>query len=188
MLASLDLLWPRSSGANIIYSEVSSVNVREAKVEGGPRSRALSTRTDLKDLVQVIKDTATNVFILSLEDREPEPSPTRMVDKQLWQALKNGQMITFLIFDGDPVTGYLAGMDDETYFVLQPRGTEFFKKIIIQKHGTPQLEIHQDSTYHEAIPYFDEMEKIIAPFRTYVLHNHLGQQNRNGSRYARTQR
>lgn len=166
------------------------MNVRETKFEGIPRSRTLPTdHTDLKDLIQVIKDTAASVFVLEQSgDRDPEPSPTRMVDKQLWQALKNGQMITFLIFDGEPVTGYLAGMDDEAYFVLEPRGTEFFKKIIIQKHGTPQFEIHVDSTYHEDIPYFEEMEKIIAPFRTYVLHNHLGQQNRNGSRYVRTQR
>jgi hypothetical protein len=156
VLASLDLLWPRLSEATSIYPEVSSVNVREAKVERKPRSRTA--------------------------DLEPSLSPTRMVDKQLWQALKNGQLITFLIFDGDPVTGYLAGMDDETYFVLEPRKNEFFKKIFIKKYGNPMFEIHAEHSYTEDIPYFDEMEKIIAPFRTYVLHNHLGQQNRNGSR------
>jgi hypothetical protein len=109
-----------------------------------------------------------------------------MVDKQLWQALKNGQLITFLIFDGDPVTGYLAGMDDETYFVLQPRESHYFKKIFIQKHGNPMFEIHPENSYTEELPYFDEMERIIAPFRTYVLHNHLGQQNRNGKAQSRS--
>lgn len=109
-----------------------------------------------------------------------------MVDKQLWQALKNGQLITFLIFDGEPVTGYLAGMDDDTYFVLEPRGTSYFKKIFIKKHGNPMFEIHQENSYTEDIPYFDDMERIIAPYRTFVLHNHLGQQNRNSKPIPRS--
>ena len=164
--------------------------IRGAKDEAQPQPRTLSLgRDDLDEIIRTLKETGGNVFLMgNNEKRETIPSPTRMVDKQLWQALKNGQLITFLVFDGDPVTGYLAGMDDETYFVLQPQKNSFFKKIIIQKHGTPQMEIHQDQTYSEELPYFEEMERIIAPFRTYVLHNHLGQQARGAARPARTQR
>jgi hypothetical protein len=165
-----------------------------ASVNHGSKDEALRfipapslSRDDLDEIIHSLKETGASVFVMDNAEKQGSiPSPTRMVDKQLWQALKNGQLITFLIFDGEPVTGYLAGMDDETYFVLQPRKNELFKKVIIQKHGTPQFEIHPDQTYNEDLPYFDEMERIIAPFRTYVLHNHLGQQNKNSSRYART--
>lgn len=136
------------------------MNVREAKVDNAVKTRTV--------------------------DQNSPQSPTRMVDKQLWQALKNGQLITFLVFDGDPVTGYLAGMDDETYFVLEPQKNSFFKKKFIKKYGNPMFEIHPEHSYTEDIPFFEEMEKIIAPFRTYVLHNHLGQQSRNNGSRLRT--
>jgi hypothetical protein len=167
--------------------EVASVN-RGAKDEALRFIPAPSlSRGDLDEVVSSLKEAGLPVFVMeNAKEPDPIPSPTRMVDKQLWQALKNGQLITFLIFDGEPVTGYLAGMDDETYFVLEPRKNQLFKKVIIQKHGTPQFEIHPDQTYNEGIPYYEEMERIIAPFRTYVLHNHLGQQGKNTSRYART--
>jgi hypothetical protein len=148
----------------IPYSEVYSVYVREK--EGTLITTPQRTKASEQD----------------------SQSPSRMVDKQLWQTLKNGQLITFLVFDGEPVTGYLAGMDDEAYFVLEPRGDKFFRKIIIKKHGNPQFEIHRESTYSEELPWFEDMERIIAPYRTFILHNRLGQQNKSGTRPRNVQR
>lgn len=94
--------------------------------------------------------------------------------RQLGQTVRHGQKVTFLIFDGDPVTGYLAGMDDEHYFVLQPghdHGEDCFTKNLIRKHGSPHMTIHSNSTYNNE-PLREEMELIVGPFRTWVM-NHV---------------
>lgn len=95
--------------------------------------------------------------------------------KQLCQTVRSGQMITFLIFDGEPVQGYLAGLDDNSYFVLEPygHGRDRFRRKIIRLHGSPSFEIHSSSTYNEEESH-DEMEEIIRPFRAWVLKNIFG--------------
>lgn len=95
--------------------------------------------------------------------------------KQLCQTVRNGQMITFHIFDGDPVQGYLAGLDTDSYFVLEPygNGRDRFRRKIIRFYGSPTFEIHSLSTYDDEGCH-GEMEEIVRPFRAWVLKNIFG--------------
>ena len=106
--------------------------------------------------------------------RHDRPIPMSL--KQLCQTVRSGQLVTFLIFDGDPVTGYLAGIDDAAYFVLEPFGQEReqFNKKVITKSGSPMFQIHPEPTYKEESAH-DEMEEIIRPFRSWALSNVFGQ-------------
>lgn len=90
--------------------------------------------------------------------------------KQLCQTVRNGQQLTFWIFDGDEVTGYLAGLDGETCFVLEPYGAgrSDFRRKIIRFIGNPVFEIHPENTY-DGEPAHDEMEEIIRSFRAWVM-------------------
>lgn len=93
--------------------------------------------------------------------------PLDMSKKQLYNSVKNGQRITFRIFDSDDVTGYLAGIDESYFFVLEPEH-ESFKKKIIRHDGSPVFEIHEAHSYEEE-PAYTEMDEIIHKFRTWVM-------------------
>jgi hypothetical protein len=91
----------------------------------------------------------------------------RMSTRQLAQTVRYGRLVTFLIFDGDPITGYLGGMDEDSFLVLVP-GTKSYEKWVINRSGNPAYKLHDESSY-EGEPTRDAMEEIIAPFRGYVV-------------------
>jgi hypothetical protein len=96
-----------------------------------------------------------------------------MMEKQLYASVKMGRRITFHVFDGDDISGYLAGMDSERFFVLEPHNESFRHQFISRGAGTPVFQIH------EAVAGFrlededcrEEMDAIITPFRKWIVSN-----------------
>lgn len=105
-----------------------------------------------------------------------------MTERQLYASVPNGQIITFHVFDREqPVAGYLAGLDEERFFVLEPvgHGRTDFRKMFIDRRsgGSPAFEIHSDHRYR-AEPCRTEMDKIISPFRQWISINVMSQRDR----------
>lgn len=100
-----------------------------------------------------------------------------MTRRQLFQTVKSGQRITFSVFDADPVTGYLAGIDDDHFFVLEPQHDRGFHKKIIREGCCPVFLIHPEASYDDE-PEKEEMDVIIRPFRSWVLSQVYGQKPR----------
>lgn len=98
-----------------------------------------------------------------------------MTEKQLYATVMSGQRITFEVFDSDPVDGYLAGLDSERMFVLQPRLDGGFRKRLIARSLCPVFEVHSDKAYATE-PDRDDMDKIIGPFRQWVGINVMSRQ------------
>lgn len=100
-----------------------------------------------------------------------------MTEKQLFQSVIEGRKITFHVFDGDPVSGYLAGMDMERLFILEPTTDGFSQKFVSRAgNGTPVFEIHEKAVYSSEVCHL-EMEQIIAPFRGWISNNVRGRRN-----------
>lgn len=86
--------------------------------------------------------------------------------KQLAQTVRYGRRVTFLIFDGDPITGYLAGMDAKYFLVLSP-GHDGFERWVVSRAGNPAFRLHDEVTY-DTEPQRSAMEAIIGPFRGWI--------------------
>lgn len=96
-----------------------------------------------------------------------------MTERQLYASVVSGQKITFHVFDGDPIDGYLAGMDGERFFVLEPVGHEratFRKQFVDRRSGSPVFEIHSDRAYRDE-PAREAMDEIIGSFRKWISLN-----------------
>lgn len=90
-----------------------------------------------------------------------------MTSNKLAATVRQGQKISLHIFDVEEiVTGYLAGEDQECYFVLQPFH-DGFKKRLVRKSSNPMIELHDDKTFREE-NLFEEMEEIVRPFRNHL--------------------
>lgn len=100
----------------------------------------------------------------------PDRTMHRMSTKQLAGSVKDGVKVTLSIFDGDPVTGYLSGWDDDYFFVLEPApgSNEGFRKKLVQRATNTQIELHDQPTLAEE-PRYEDMVAIIYPFRTWVM-------------------
>jgi hypothetical protein len=94
-----------------------------------------------------------------------------MSDKQLSQTVKYGRKITFQVFDGEPVVGYLAGMDEHYFLVLIPQ-KDGFRKVCVARLGCPSFELHPEASYVNE-PHHDQMEEIIQPFRSWLVNRVL---------------
>jgi hypothetical protein len=96
---------------------------------------------------------------------------------QAARSVKLGQKVTAFVRHGDEdrVTGYLAGADDECWFILQPEvETERFRQILVSRRDAPVLEIHIERTYdQEPLRLRREMDRIVVHFRTWVSQNVL---------------
>jgi hypothetical protein len=109
-----------------------------------------------------------------------------MMERQLYASVKMGRRITFHVFDGDDISGYLAGMDSERFFVLEPYDGSFRHQFISRGAGTPVFQIHEavaglrleDENCRE------EMETIIIPFRKWIVSN-MSQRPEDESRPGR---
>jgi hypothetical protein len=94
---------------------------------------------------------------------------------QAARSVKLGQKVTAFVRHGDEdrVTGYLAGADDECWFILQP-DAERFRQILVNRRDAPVLEIHIERTYdQEPLRLRRDMERIVVHFRTWVNQNVL---------------
>jgi hypothetical protein len=104
--------------------------------------------------------------------RAGERQPDALLQSQVGASVKNGRKVTFDIFDADSVTGYVAGWDDTSWFVLEPTPTGV-KKRIVNKNCNPLITLHDEPTYGDEDLY-EEMERIIRPFRLRVLEDVFG--------------
>lgn len=92
-----------------------------------------------------------------------------MREKQLIASLRQGRACIWQILDEDPMEGYLAGWDDDTYLVLIPTlddydGHHIVSKILIPKQNLLYIQLRDDRTFREEAAY-EEMEKLVGPFR-----------------------
>jgi hypothetical protein len=102
----------------------------------------------------------------------PRVNSLSMTEKQLFQTVRKGQRITFRILDSEDVTGYLAGLDERMYFVLEPsadpNGT--FRRQFILRSMAPIFRVHPEPTFREELQHA-EMEDVLHGFRKWVLVN-----------------
>lgn len=110
-----------------------------------------------------------------------------MTEKHLARSVKNGCLVTFRVFDGDDVTGYVAGWDDDAYFVLVPMkrddGADIFERQLVRKITNPTLVLHDDPTFVDE-PCRGEMDSVLNAFRIYVVRNILNPEPPSRARKA----
>lgn len=100
--------------------------------------------------------------------------PKRKSVREIAQTVRYGRKVTFLVFDGDPIEGYVAGMDEDYFYVLAPNADgKGFRRWYINRAGNPAFELHAESTYGNE-PQREAMDVIIAPFRGWVSSHVLG--------------
>jgi hypothetical protein len=104
----------------------------------------------------------------------------RMSTRQIAQTVRYGRKVTFLVFDGDPITGYLAGMDEDSFLVLAPKN-DGYEKWIINRSGNPAYQLHDEPTY-EGESARSAMDEIIGPFRGYVMNRIFGDSRESDAR------
>ena len=88
-----------------------------------------------------------------------------MSTKQLAQTVKDGRKLRFNFPSGDPLVGYLGGMDDYHWLVVTATS-----KHLIHKGNVTMVDIFSESTYDREMT--DDMEAVIGPFRRYIDSNH----------------
>ena len=109
-----------------------------------------------------------------------------MSDRQIAATVRFGRLVTFWPVDHNALTGYLAGMDRYSYFVLVP-GREGddppVRKFLVHKSGT-LIELHDESALDgESEEVRQILRQIITPFRTKIMEDyypdvqrHMGRQ------------
>jgi hypothetical protein len=91
---------------------------------------------------------------------------------QLARAVKRGQRITAYLPEQAQVTGYLAGIDETTWFILDPDVEEERVRYWLIPRRDRVLEIHPKPTFgDEPERLRREMETIIVHFRTWFKNN-----------------
>lgn len=100
--------------------------------------------------------------------------PTPMRVKQLVSTVRQGRKITIDILDEGGFSGYLCGMDDETYFLIIPGekivGTEDLSdpvKMLVPKNNILFIELHDESSFMEE-PDYEKMVSTVQPFKDHV--------------------
>lgn len=119
------------------------------------------------------------------EDRDGHVSAPMSL-KQLGRTVLDGRKVTWYVLGVGDITGYLAGIDDDSWFVLEPteKTEKKVRRRIIQKGLCPALEIHDHRTYDEE-PLREEMERQISRFRTYLKNQVFHDRNRSPRRPSR---
>lgn len=92
-----------------------------------------------------------------------------MSSKQLARTVVDGKAITFRFVSGEPITGYLCGMDDFHWMVI----TSSCEKHLIHK-GSASIITMADVSSYEQEPDREALESIVGPFRNYVASAYLG--------------
>lgn len=102
-----------------------------------------------------------------------------MSTKQVAHTVVDGKLIIFRPFPTFPdftITGYVYGMDDYHWAVVEPSGA----KHLVHK-GAPIFTLADESTF-DSEPLKESLTKLVGPFRRYVEENFFG---RNGADPAR---
>jgi hypothetical protein len=86
--------------------------------------------------------------------------------RQLVSTVRQGRKITISILDEDPVTGYLCGWDEDTYFLIFPsyQEGEAPVKMLIPKASILFIQLHDERTFFEEDDH-DKMVGIVKPFK-----------------------
>lgn len=102
------------------------------------------------------------------------PAPTPNIDysmraKQLVASVRQGRRINIDVLDEGQFSGYLAGWDDDTYFLLCPEDDHGGRisspiKLLIPKTHILFIQLVDARTFREE-PLHEEMERIVKPFR-----------------------
>lgn len=70
------------------------------------------------------------------------------------------------ILDEDPIEGYLAGWDDDTYFIVYTHENQVFKELIPHANILKIL-LFDESSFREE-PLYEEMNLLVRPFRDMI--------------------
>lgn len=98
------------------------------------------------------------------------PPNVRM--RQLVRAAIEGQKISLLSADQERVvSGYVAGIDDSSLFVLAPDSeTNLVRQFLLERAPGQLFEIHAERTYNEE-PLRERMHPLMHRFRAWVRAN-----------------
>jgi len=93
-----------------------------------------------------------------------------MSSKQLARTVVDGRKIVLLIPGLPPgeFEGYLCGMDDFHLLIVTSDG----KKLLAYKGSVAVIRLADDAEYDKE-PNWDELEKIVGPFRSAIQREHL---------------
>jgi hypothetical protein len=86
-----------------------------------------------------------------------------MSSKQLARTVIDGRQLTFTPLVGNPITGYLCGMDDFHWMVVTATGT----KHLVHKASAPVIDFSDLATYQDE-PLRDSLDGVVGPFRRFV--------------------
>jgi hypothetical protein len=86
--------------------------------------------------------------------------------KQLAYAVKERRQITLQPAAGQPITGWLCGLDDYHYFVVDSDGAQY----LVHKTGTV-VQLHAETSTPP-----DQVCPVFEPFRESVLRNQFSQE------------
>lgn len=87
-------------------------------------------------------------------------------DREIAFAVRTGQRVTFNPLVGEPVTGYVGGMDD---FHWKVATIEDGNVVVVLVHKTAAtVKVHPKPTYNDD-EHRHDLEQIVAPFRDYVM-------------------
>lgn len=93
-----------------------------------------------------------------------------MSSKQLARTVVDGRKIALsLPYPQDKVEGYLAGMDDFHWLVLDPNGQQH----LIHKGSASRITLADEPTYQDE-PERELLERIVGPFRSSVERIYFG--------------
>lgn len=95
-----------------------------------------------------------------------------MTEKQLGGSVLHGRQITFAITGSDPITGYLGGLDSDSFLVLVVEDGSV-RPHLVSRHASPFQELHPASTLSDE-PSLDYLEAVLVPFRKWVRETLLG--------------
>lgn len=95
-----------------------------------------------------------------------------MSTRQLARTVIDGRQVRFVATAGaDDIYGYLAGQDDYHWLVIMPDT----KTALVHKGSTPQI-LLGEATYRDE-PNFDELEKVVGPFRGFIERTMFGRES-----------
>jgi hypothetical protein len=89
-----------------------------------------------------------------------------MTEKQLGNAVLRGRKITFARTGEQPITGYLGGLDSESFLVLVPE-LDGIRNHLLSRSASSWQELHQAATLVTET-YHEQLELILEPFRKWV--------------------
>jgi hypothetical protein len=102
------------------------------------------------------------------KDPNPPSPDFRMRARQLASTVRQGRKILFSVLDEEPVIGYLAGMDEDTYFVVVPEtDKDEVHKVLLSRQSILLFQLFDERTFQEE-PLYEKMNAIVKPFRDSV--------------------